>query len=96
MENIMDKLINMGIRDFIDESREKLALEDEEYLIDKRDEGTLGQRYLELDLPRNQRALIDDYIACVKTAGIRYSDISYIAGIKDAVKMSAQLGLWKE
>lgn len=96
MENIMDKLINMGIRDFIDESREKLALEDEVYLIDKRDEDALGQRYLELDLPRNQRVLIDDYIACVKTAGIRYSDISYIAGIKDAVKMSAQLGLLKE
>ncbi|MCI8730874.1 MAG: hypothetical protein HFH57_06980 [Lachnospiraceae bacterium] len=95
MENIMDKLINMGIRDFIDESREKLTLEDEVYLMDKRDEDALGQRYLGLDLPRKQRVLIDDYIACVKTAGIRYSDISYIAGIKDTVKMFVQLGLLK-
>lgn len=91
----MDKLINMGIRDFIDESREKLTLEDEVYLMDKRDEDALGQRYLGLDLPRKQRVLIDDYIACVKTAGIRYSDISYIAGIKDTVKMFVQLGLLK-
>lgn len=96
MENIMNKLINMGIRDFIDESREKLALEDEAYLIDKRDEDALERRYLELDLPRKQRILIDDYIACMKTAGIRYADISYIAGIKDAVRMFAKLGLLKD
>lgn len=96
MENIINKLINMGIRDFIDESREKLALEDDAYLIDKRDEEELGRRYLGLDLPKKQRVLIDDYIACVKTAGIRYSDISYMAGIKDTVKMFVQLGLLKD
>ena len=95
MENIMDKLINMGIRDFIDESREKLTLEDEVYLMDKRDEDALGQRYLGLDLPRKQRVLIDDYIACVKTAGARHSEISYMAGIKAAVEMFARLGLLK-
>lgn len=95
MENLINKLINMGMGEFIEGSRKELALGDDAYLKDKEDEDDLEQRYMELDLPRKQRVLINDYIACVKTAGIRYSDISYMAGIKDTVQMFVQLGLLK-
>lgn len=50
---------------------------------------------MELDLLRRQRFLINAYIACVKTAGARHSEISYMAGIKAAVEMFARLGLLK-
>lgn len=51
---------------------------------------------MRLDLPDKKRILINDYIACVKTCDNRYSDISYMAGIKDAVRMFVYLGLLKD
>ena len=69
---------------------------DEVYLKDIEDEGELEQRYMGLDLPDKKRILINDYIACVKTCDNRYSDISYMAGIKDAVRMFVYLGLLKD
>ena len=63
---------------------------------DIEDEGELERRYTNLDLPDEQRILINDYIACVKTCDNRYSDISYMAGIKDAVRMFVYLGLLKD
>lgn len=95
MGELINKLMHMGVRGFIDESRQKLAMEDERYLQDAADEYDPEQRYGELDLSRKQRVLIDDYIGCVKTVGDRYSNISYIAGFKDAVVIFAQLGLLK-
>lgn len=95
MEKMIDRLIRLGIRGFMDESRQKLAMEDEIYLNDSEDEEELKQRYMELSIPRKQRILINDYIACMKTVNIRYSNISYIAGIKDTIKMLIQLGILK-
>ncbi len=96
MEKLLNRLVHKGLRGFMDERRQELALEDEVYLKDSADAGELEQRYIELNLPRDQRLLINDYIACIKTADSRYSNISYIAGVKDTVEMFVQLGLLKE
>lgn len=96
MEKLINKLIHLGIRGFMDESKQKLAMEDEIYLNDSEDEEELEQRYMGLSIPREQRRLIDDYIACMKTVNKRYSDISYMAGVKDTVKIFVQLGMLKE
>lgn len=96
MEKLLNKLIHKGLRGFMDESRQGLALEDEIYLKDSADEEELEQQYIELNLPKEQRLLINDYIACVKTADSRYSNISYLAGVKDTVGMFVELGLLKE
>ncbi len=93
---MLDSLIHMKMERFLDESRQSSILEDEVYLKDIRDETELEQRYMQLDIPKTQKFLIDDYIACVKTAGIRYSELSYVAGIKDAVKMLVEEGLLED
>ena len=41
-----------------------------------------AKRYESLDLTREQRIIINDYIACTSTVNHRYSDIAYMAGIK--------------
>ena len=81
MEQLINKLLNMGMGQFMDNSRYDLVMTDEIYLHDIEDEGELERRYTNLDLPDEQRILINDYIACVKTCDNRYSDISYMAGI---------------
>ena len=83
----------MGMNQLMDESRECLVMTDSAYLHDIADEHVYEQRYENLDLPKDQRMLINDYIACSQTAGHFYAEISYKAGIKDAVNMLADLGL---
>lgn len=96
MEQIMEKMMDMGMRQFMDKSREELSMSDVTYLKDNEDERELEQRYMELKLERNQRMLINDYIACMQTAYNRYADICYVAGLNDAVKILIRSGLLTE
>ena len=96
MEKLLEKLLDMGMEQFVDGTREELVLSDEDYLKDIEDEKMLEQRYEEMNLPDNQRMFLNDYISCMKTANSRYSDISYAAGIKDAIRMFMYLDLLKE
>ena len=95
MEQLINNLLNMTMEQFMSEAREELAESDEIYLKDRADERDLERRYEELDITPKQRMLINDYMACAKTANQRYVDISYIAGIKDALKMCMHLGVLK-
>lgn len=96
MEQLINNLLNMTMEQFMSETREELVESDEIYLKDCADERDLEKRYEELDIPPKQRMLIDDYMACADTARQRYADISYIAGIKDALKMCVHLGVLKD
>ena len=96
MEKLFEKLLNMGMDQFAADTRQELVLSDEDYLKDIEDEKRMEQRYEEMDLPMNQRMFLNDYLACLRTADRRYSDICYAAGIKDAVRMFKYLDLLKE
>lgn len=95
MEQLINKLIDMGMGQLMDKSRDELIASDETYQSDTDAEGDLEQRYMKLDLTENQRMIINDYIACIKTANGRCCDVSYMAGIKDTVTMFTYLGLLK-
>ncbi len=96
MEQLIEKLLKMGMDQLMDGSRHDLVMTDSAYLHDIADERIYEQRYENLDLPKDQRMLINDYIACSQTAGHFYAEISYKAGIKDAVNMLADLGLMRD
>lgn len=76
----------------MDKSRKELGMSDRTYLKDSKDERELEQRYMELEMERKQRMLVNDYIACMQTVHNRYEDICYVAGVLDAVKMLSRLG----
>lgn len=96
MEELYEKLMGMGMEQFVDGTRQELVLSDEDYLTDIEDEKRMEQRYEELSLPKNQRMFLNDYISCMRTADDRYADISYAAGIKDAIRMFKYLNLLKD
>lgn len=50
---------------------------------------------MELDLPEHDRMIINDYIACLQTVDCRYVDISYMAGIEDAITFLKKMDLIK-
>lgn len=96
MDNLINKLIKENLGNLMDKSRDALLLEDEIYLHDRKDKEELEKRYDTLNLCEHDRIVIDDYIACTDTMNSRISDISYIAGVSDTVKLLHSLGLLKE
>lgn len=95
MDKIIEDLIEKGMGRLMDNSRDELAQNDKIYINDRNDEAELEQRYESLNLSKEQRMIVNDYITCSLTANHRYADISYIAGIKDTVGMLSALGLLK-
>ncbi len=95
MNKLIEELIKKGMGNFMDRSRDALAWADETYLNDRRDEHELERQYGNLDLTKEQRKLINDYIACTLSSNQRYADISYMCGIKDTVSILVSLGLIK-
>lgn len=95
INKLIQDLIDKGMGNFMDRSRDVLAETDEIYLNDHRDENELGQRYENLALTKEKKIIINDYVACTSSVNHRYADISYMCGIKDTVSMLASLGLIK-
>lgn len=96
MDKLIERLIDNGMRHFMDLSRDELARVDKVYQYDCKDAEELEQRYESLFLSKRQRMVINDYIACTATVSHRYADISYMAGIRDTVRMLISLGLIKD
>ncbi|MEY8378963.1 hypothetical protein AALD22_25040 [Lachnospiraceae bacterium 56-18] len=95
MNELIEKLISMGMGRLMDESRDEMAMEDETYKADREAEDELEKRYEGLGLSREQRIIVNDYIACTSTVNHRYADIAYMCGIKNTVEMLVSLGLIK-
>ena len=96
MDKLIERLTENGMRRFMDTSRDELAQRATAYQYDCKDKQELEQRYESLSLSITQRMVINDYIACTATVSHRYADISYMAGIRDAVGMLISLGLIKD
>lgn len=96
MEDIISKLIERGLGNIMDKSRDPLILKDEIYLQDSKDLSELEDRYEALDLDKHDRMIIDDYFACAESVRARINDLSYIAGIRDTVLFLNELGLIKK
>lgn len=95
MNKLIEDLIKKGMGNFMDRSRDALAGTDEIYLNDCRGEEEMERRYKNLGLTREQKKIINDYVASTSTVNHRYADISYMCGIKDTVSLLVSLGLIK-
>ena len=61
------------------------------YEIESTAGGLAEQRYMELDLTKEQRKVCDDFFNCMDNQNLEYSDYSYIAGLYDAFRILAVL-----
>lgn len=95
MNKLIEDLIEKGMGNFMDQSRDALAQADEIYLNDCRSEDELEQRYKNLGLTKEQKIIVNDYVDCTSSVNHRYADISYMCGIKDTVSMLVSLRLIK-
>ena len=95
MGDLISKLIDRGLGNIIDKSRDPLILQDEVYLKDSQDLNELEERYTNLELSKEQRMIVNDYIACGESVRARINDLSYMTGMRDAVLLLNQMGLIK-
>ena len=95
MDMLAREILNQSIAEAIDATRNKICAEDEVYQQDEKDLDELTKRFMELDLPEHDRMIINDYIACLQTVDCRYADISYMAGIEDAITFLKKMDLIK-
>ncbi len=95
MDKFIEELMERGMGQLMDRSRDRLAAADRVYREDGRREEAAERRFLSLGLTEEQKAAVDSYLDCIRIGSHRYADISYMAGIRDAVGMLASLGLLK-
>lgn len=96
MDKLFETLYKHGVGDLIDISRNKLMLKDTVYQHDLKDLIELEGRYEQLDLSFDHRIMIGDYLACMQTVQARACDLSYMAGLKDAITLFHSLDLIRE
>lgn len=95
MDLFSREILNQSLAEAIDATRNKICAEDEVYQQDEKDLDELTRRFRNLDLPEHESMIINDYIACIQTVGCRYADISYMAGIEDAITLLKKMDLIK-
>lgn len=95
MDKFIEGLIEKGMGQLMDQSRDELMASDEVYREDSRREEEAERRFLGLGLTEEQQAAIDDYLDRMRICNHRYADIAYMAGIKDTVGLLASLNLLK-
>lgn len=95
MNAFINELIETHLGNIIDKSKDKLILEDETLQQDEKDLSDLEQRYTALNLAKADRIIVNDYIACIQTIEHRSLDLSYLAGVRDTIRLLHSLDLIK-
>lgn len=93
MDKFIENLIEKGMGQLMDQSRDELIASDDIYKEDSRREEEAEQRFLRLNLTEEQKMIIHDYLECIRIGKHRYADISYMAGIRDTVRLFVALQL---
>ena len=83
MENKNEAVIANYIEKMMGERRQKI-FESDEYI--QQDNG-------DLKIPYVIRRVVDDYIACLESRDERYADMSYVAGMGDAISLLIKMGM---
>ena len=93
MDRLIDDLLKKGLGNFIDRSRDALIWDDEIYQKCSREEDKAEEEGLGLTV--GQVKIINNYVSDVRATNHRYSDLSYLAGVKDTVGMLVSLDMIK-
>ena len=74
----------------------KKVMDDPEFKAAAKKTGDLDyleERYSSLKIPYVIRRVVDDYIACLESRDERYADMSYVAGMGDAISLLTKMGM---
>lgn len=84
MYKFIEGLIEKGMGQLMDQSRDELVAVDHRYQKYSLREEEAERRVLGLGLTEEQQAALDGYLDCIRKSNHRFADIAYMAGFKDA------------
>ena len=95
MESLVSRISDLGLSKMMEMSRHELISKDEQFQQLEHDMSELEFLYSQLDLDGEQGEIIEGYVNSLNKIRGAYGDISYAAGIKDAIQLLNSLGLLK-
>lgn len=95
MENYVDELLKLYLGSLADESVDQMALEDEELLSAEAEVTRIDEQFMAMDLAADDRMVVDDYLEALQAADNRRAELSYIAGVRNTIKLLHSLNLLK-
>ena len=95
MNNLINDLLKKGLGNFIDRSRDALIWDDEIYQECSREEDESEEKCFNMNLTKGQKKVIKNYVSDIRATEHRYAYLSYLAGVKDTVRMLVSLDLIK-
>ena len=90
----IQELIEIGMGSGIDISIDKIVMEDEIYTKDIEDADEILDKLTDT-LSEKQKNLLNDYIACMKSANERICNLSYLAGAKNTIDFLTETNFLK-
>lgn len=95
MTRLSDTIIASSLSNFMTETRERFAQEDSTYIHQGKIVQEAEKKYEGLELPKEKKEIIEEYIDQIRILEQQYSDISYMSGMKDIFVILNSLGLLK-
>lgn len=96
MERLINDLLESCLGRMIDQHLDDITLADGTCRQNERKLGKLEERYMALEsLSDDGRTLIDEYITCLMKADHRNTDLCYLVGVRDTIKVLCSLNLLK-
>ena len=92
---MISRISSLGLGKMIEMSRQELISKDEQFQQLENEMSEFEFLYSHLDLEGEQGEIIKGYVERLNRVRGAYGDISYAAGIKDAVQLLNSLGLLK-
>ena len=92
MYSMMQRQLDNGFGVKIDFTREEFLKKDETYQAQTIETNKSEEEFMRLKLLDEEKRVIENYIAHIQREASRYADISYFAGMKDAIRMMVDMG----
>lgn len=83
------ELVKIAVEKLKEDTVYQMIQQSVEYQKEKDLSGLAEERYLELDLTKEQREVCDILLDCRDSQNLEYADYSYIAGLYDALRILA-------
>lgn len=83
------ELVKIAVEKLKEDTVYQMIQQSVEYQKERDLSGLAEERYLELDLTKEQREVCDILLDCRDSQNLEYADYSYIAGLYDALRILA-------
>lgn len=83
------ELIKIAVEKLKEDTVYQMIQQSADYQKENNLSGLAEQRYMELDLTKEQREVCDLLLDCRDSQNLEYADFSYIAGLYDAFRILA-------